>query len=67
MSQNTLLYSGLTTTNYYNLCRDLSWLNSKNHEHTDRDGHVVGYICNVKIHSDTAAGVSFLQHLIPGK
>jgi hypothetical protein len=59
MSQNTLLYSGLTTTNYYNLCRDLSWMNSKNHEHTDRDGHVVGYICNVKIHSDTAAGVSF--------
>jgi hypothetical protein len=59
MSQNTLLYSGLKTTNYVNLCRDLSWLNSKNHEHTDRDGHVVGYICNVKIHSDTTQGLGF--------
>jgi hypothetical protein len=59
MSQNSLLYSGLKTTNYVNLCRDLSWLNSKNHEHTDRDGHVVGYICNVKIHSDTTQGIGF--------
>jgi hypothetical protein len=59
MSQNTLLYHGLETANYYNLCRDLSWMNSKNHEHTDRDGHVLGYICNVKIHSPTTAGMSF--------
>lgn len=51
MSANTLLYQGLATANYYNLVRDLSWMNSKNHEHTDRDGHVLGYICNIKIHS----------------
>lgn len=55
MAQNTLLYSGLVTGNqYFNLTRDLSWMNSKNHEHTDRDGHVVGYICNVKIHGTVA-------------
>jgi hypothetical protein len=51
MSANTLLYTGLAAANYYNLARDLSWMNSKNHEHTDRDGHVLGYICNIKIHS----------------
>jgi hypothetical protein len=51
MSANTLLYQVLATANYYNLVRDLSWMNSKNHEHTDRDGHVLGYICNIKIHS----------------
>eukprot|EP01049_Picozoa_sp_SAG25_P012583 SAG25_NODE_1733_length_2431_cov_7.911235_4_plen_312_part_00 len=59
MSQNTLLYGNLKTTQYINLTRDLSWMNSKNHEHTDRDGHVLGYICNVKIHSDTTAGMTF--------
>jgi len=58
MSQNTLLYSGLETTNWFNLPRDLSWMNSKNHEHSDRSGHVLGYICNVKIHSDTTAGLT---------
>jgi hypothetical protein len=62
MSQNTLLYSGLATGNqYFNLCRDLSWMNSKNHEHSDRDGHVLGYICNVKIMGDTS---NFLQFAI---
>lgn len=49
MSQNTLLYSDLSANQYFNFARDLSWMNSKNHEHTDRDGHVVGYICNIKI------------------
>ena len=34
-------------------------MNSKNHEHTDRDGHVLGYICNIKIHSDNASSVAF--------
>jgi hypothetical protein len=60
MSANTLLYSGLETVNYFNLTRDLSWMNSKNHEHSDRDGHVLGYICNIKIHSDetNALGLS---------
>jgi hypothetical protein len=51
MSQDIILYSGLAQGNQYvNICRDLSWMNSKNHEHSDRDGHVIGYICNVKVH-----------------
>ena len=36
--------------NWFNLNRDLSFMNSKNHEHTDRDGHVKGYLVNLKIH-----------------
>jgi len=60
MSQNTMLYSGLAAgTQYLNLVRDLSWMNSKNHEHSDRDGHVVGYLVNLKIHGDVANGLSF--------
>jgi hypothetical protein len=59
MSQNTLLYSGLAVGNQYiNLTRDLSWMNSKNHEHTDRDGHVLGYICSVKIHGTVSNSIS---------
>jgi hypothetical protein len=58
MSQNTLMYNGLTTANYFNLARDLSWMNSKNHEHSDRDGHVLGYICNIKIHSPTVQSLA---------
>ncbi|AXH79504.1 MAG: hypothetical protein [Circular genetic element sp.] len=59
MSQNTLLYSELASGNqYFNLCRDLSWMNSKNHEHTDRDGHVIGYICNVKVHGTVQNSIS---------
>jgi hypothetical protein len=51
MSQNTILYTDLASGDqYFNLCRDLSWMNSKNHEHSDRDGHVIGYLCNVKVH-----------------
>ena len=59
MAQNTLVYSDLAVGNqYFNLTRDLSWMNSKNHEHTDRDGHVIGYICNVKIHGAVANSIS---------
>lgn len=36
-----------TTTAFVNLNRDLSALNAKNMEHTTRDGHVKGYMCNV--------------------
>jgi hypothetical protein len=62
MSQNTLYYGGLASGNQYiNLCRDLSWMNSKNHEHSDRDGHVLGYICNIKIMGSRA---NFLQFAI---
>ena len=59
MSQNTLLYQDLAIGNqYYNLCRDLSWMNSINHEHSDRDGHVIGYICNLKVHGTVANSIS---------
>ncbi len=34
---------------YMNLVKDLSWLNSRGMEHTDRDGHVVGYIVDLTI------------------
>jgi hypothetical protein len=40
---------GTTTTAFVNLNRDLSALNSKNMEHTTRDGHVKGYMCNVAL------------------
>jgi len=60
MSQNTLLYSELANgVQYINLCRDLSWMNSKNHEHSDRDGHVLGYICNIKIHGAVSNTIGF--------
>ena len=55
MSQNTLGYAQLTNgTQYFNLARDLSWMNSKNHEHSDRDGHVIGYLVNVKVHGSAS-------------
>ncbi len=60
MGANTLSYSGLSLGNqYYNICRDLSWMNSKNHEHSDRDGHVLGYICNVKVMGDASNFIQF--------
>ena len=59
MSQNTIAYANLQKSNYLNLARDLSWMNSKNHEHTDRDGHVLGYICNIKIHSPVSTSMRY--------
>lgn len=54
MSVNTMLYSAVKSGNtYYNICRDLSWYNSKNMEHSDRDGNVYTYICNIKVHGTT--------------
>ncbi len=40
---------------YLNLVKDLSWLNSRGMEHTDREGHVIGYIVDVTIVTATAA------------
>ena len=34
---------------YMNLVKDMSWLNSRGHDHTDRDGNVVGYWVDVTI------------------
>jgi hypothetical protein len=33
-------------------------MNSRNHEHSDRHGHVIGYICNVKVHGTVANSIS---------
>jgi len=42
--------SATSTTKYYgNICRDLAAVNAKNEEHTTRDGHVKGYMCNIAI------------------
>jgi len=52
--ENALYYGGIGNgVNYLNLCRDLSWLNSKNEECTTRDGHVYGYLVDITITSDT--------------
>ena len=59
MSQDTLLYGALKANNYFNLTRDLSWMNSKNHEHSDRDGHVIGYICKIKVRGAISNTVTF--------
>lgn len=56
--EGTLAYAKLETSNYFNLARDLSWLNSKNEEVTSRDGHVMGYICDITLVSDVAASVN---------
>jgi hypothetical protein len=45
MSRN----AGASGTSYANLCRDLAIVNGKNYEHTDRKGHVKGYLCNIEV------------------
>jgi len=47
--QSKLLYGLYNTTDYVNIARDLSRVNSKNEEITTRDGHVYGYLVDVKI------------------
>jgi hypothetical protein len=41
--------SGQTGSTYFNLTRDASAVESKNYEHTTRDGHVKGFIINYEI------------------
>ena len=54
--QNKMLYGLGATTTYLNVARDLSRINSKNEEITTRDGHVYGYLVDVKaIGSNVAA------------
>ncbi len=51
-SEGSLTYSALIATaksHYLNLVKDMSWLNSRGHDHTDRDGNVVGYWVDVAI------------------
>ncbi len=47
--ENNLAYALKSTTAYLNVARDLSRVNSKNEEVTSRDGHVFGYLVDVKI------------------
>jgi len=48
--ENQLFYKPDGNTTYYlNLARDLSRINSKNEEVTTRDGHVYGYMVDIKL------------------
>jgi len=48
--ENQLFYKPNGNTTYYlNLARDLSRINSKNEEVTTRDGHVYGYMVDIKL------------------
>ncbi len=46
---NNLLYSLKANTSYLNVPRDLARMNSKNEEITTRDGHVYGYLLDIKV------------------
>ena len=60
-TEGNLTYTGFEgTEKYINLTKDLSWVNSRNHQHTDNDGHVIGYWCDVTIVSETAANWSII-------
>ncbi len=47
------------STKYMNLVKDLSWMNSRNHQHTDNEGHVIGYWADIEIIAPTTAQFSF--------
>ena len=48
-----------TKPHFMNLVKDLSWSNSRNFEHTTRDGHVKGYLVDVDIVCVEAANFIF--------
>ena len=55
--ETRLAYSEVIATaksHYINLTKDLSWMNSRGMEHTDREGNVVGYIVDLTIVMDAA-------------
>lgn len=57
-SEGRLAYSEEIDTgkvHYLNLVKDMSWLNSRGHDHTDREGNVVGYWVDLTIVLDEAA------------
>lgn len=41
--------AGASGVTYFNLARDSSQVEAKNHEHTDRNGHVKGYMINYTV------------------
>ena len=51
---------GATQTAFINLNRDLSMLNSKNFEHTSRDGHVKGFMCNIALVGSSSQQFTFI-------
>lgn len=53
--ENNLAYALKTNTAYLNIARDLSRVNSKNEEITTRDGHVYGYLVDVKVTGSSIA------------
>lgn len=52
--------AGAFKSTYFNLTRDLSFMNSKNYEHTDRNGHVKGYIINFEMTGTDGQNVSLI-------
>ncbi len=57
-AEGSLTYSeaiSKSKQHYCNLVKDMSWLNSRGHDHTDRDGNVVGYWVDVTIVLEDAA------------
>ena len=59
--EGNLLYAGLDANyNYFNIGRDLATINAKNEEVVDRDGHVAGYICNIRVAAGSNATISFI-------
>ena len=59
--EGNLLYVGLDSNwNYFNIGRDLATINAKNEEVVDRDGHVAGYMCNIRVSAGSNATISFL-------
>ncbi|AXH79207.1 MAG: hypothetical protein [Circular genetic element sp.] len=58
--EGNLLYLGLTGNwNWFNIGRDLATINAKNEEVIDRDGHVAGYMCNIRVAAGSNATLSF--------
>ena len=66
--ENKLYYStdtnqgagvSLIQKGYLNIARDLSRVNSKNEEVTTRDGHVYGYVCNIKMKASASTSLIF--------
>lgn len=56
--ENRLNYLMDQGVNFFNLSRDLSYINSKNEEVTTRDGHVYGYLVEINAYA-IAAGSLF--------
>lgn len=60
--ENSLFYKPAGNTTYYlNLARDLSRINSKNEEVTTRDGHVYGYMVDIKLTGLGATAMTILS------